>query len=138
MSSCSHINVLKCLGVDLYPSEVWILLELCEGRSLADIMRERRGSFSEEEISAILRQVLEGLCYLHKRGIVHRDIKASNLLYHRGVVKIADFGISTLAPNASDGKFCRFGSPYWMSPEILSQSLYSDKADLWALGITAI
>lgn len=48
MSSCSHPNVIKCLGVDLYPGEVWIILELCEGRSLADIIRNRRASFNEQ------------------------------------------------------------------------------------------
>jgi serine/threonine protein kinase len=96
MSSCSHLNIIKCLGVEIFAGEVWILLEYCEGHSLADIMKMRKRAYTEQEIAAIMKQVIEGLSFLHKRNIVHRDIKASNLLYQKGVVKIADFGISII------------------------------------------
>lgn len=57
-------------------------------------MNRRKQAFREAEIAEILRQVLKGLQFLHQKGIVHRDIKASNLLMQNGVVKIADFGVS--------------------------------------------
>ena len=117
MTTCNHINIIKCLGVDLFDTEVWIMLEYCEGHSLADIMKARKTLYNEQEISTTIKQVIEGLSYLHKRGIVHRDIKASNLLYHKGVIKIADFGISLLnSEGVGESKLGRFGSPYWMSP----------------------
>lgn len=80
-------------------------------------MKLRKSTYNEQEISSIMKQVIEGLAYLHKRNIVHRDIKASNLLYQKGVVKVADFGISIINQNnLAESKFGRFGSPYWMSP----------------------
>lgn len=96
MTSCTHLNIIQCLGVSIFGAEVWILLEYCEGHSLTDIMKARKSPYNEEEISSIMKQVLEGLVYLHHKGVIHRDIKASNLLYHKGVVKIADFGISLI------------------------------------------
>ena len=62
-------------------------------------MKSRKATYTEQEISSIMKQLIEGLVYLHKRNIVHRDIKASNLLYQKGVVKIADFGISIVNQN---------------------------------------
>lgn len=101
-------------------------MEYCPEGSLADIMRNRKEVFKENNISQIMGQVLEGLEFLHQRNIVHRDIKASNLLMKDGVVKIADFGVSlqTLGKFA-EAKLSRIGSPFWMSPEILSHSLYT-------------
>jgi serine/threonine protein kinase len=69
-------------------------MEYCPDGSLADIMRNKKQVFEEKDISQIMGQILEGLHFLHQRNIVHRDIKASNLLMKDGVIKIADFGVS--------------------------------------------
>ena len=76
---------------------MWLILEYCEGGSLADIMRKQKATFGEQQIAVVVGQVLQGLAYLHGKGIVHRDIKAGNLLFCNGVVKIADFGVALLS-----------------------------------------
>lgn len=107
---------------------------------------------------SILKQVLDGLCYLHQNNLIHRDVKAANLLVDRltGNVKLADFGVSAVLTMAeaqpqsilkngrrSSGrrKAARnsfVGTPCWMSPEILNSQGYDCKVDLWSLGITAL
>ena len=74
MTTCNHINIIKCLGVDLFEAEVWIMLEYCEGHSLADIMKARKTLYNEQEISTTMKQVVEGLSYLHKRGFAKPNI----------------------------------------------------------------
>ncbi|CCD25770.1 putative serine/threonine protein kinase SPS1 NDAI_0F04520 [Naumovozyma dairenensis CBS 421] len=118
---------------------MWIVMEYCGGGSCSDLIRYHYNEgLHEDKVAFITKNVLRGLQYLHEQRKIHRDVKAANvLLTDDGLVKLADFGVSgQLRSTAKRNTFV--GTPYWMAPEIISNSShgYNEKADIWSLGIT--
>jgi len=118
---------------------VWILMDYCGGGSVRDYMDTSKKNLTEQQCGAVLLGTLMGLGYLHSQKVIHRDLKAANvLLTEDGIVKLADFGISTQLTATLTGKAqTMVGTTYWMAPEIMDES-YTYKIDIWSMGITAI
>jgi len=139
LKNCDSPFVVDYRGTFRTSTEIWITMEYCHAGSVADIMAIVKRSLVEAEVATICHCTLQGLKYLHAKKLIHRDIKAGNiLLNNKGEVKLADFGVSAQL-NQTVAKRCTvIGTPYWMSPEVLTQNAYSYNSDIWSLGITAI
>ncbi|GAC98803.1 likely protein kinase [Pseudozyma hubeiensis SY62] len=131
-------NVVRYWGCWLKGPELWIVMDFAEGGSVRTLMKA--GPIAERYCAVIVRETLVALNYLHKSGIIHRDIKAANiLLTSTGRILLCDFGVAaSLASNSVHSKRSTFvGTPYWMAPEVITEGkTYDQKADVWSLGIT--
>lgn len=131
-----HPNIVAYGGFLRSGDSFNIIMEYCENGSLLTIMK-RYGKFSDQLAGVYIAQVLEGLKYLHDQGVIHRDIKAANILTTKsGVVKLADFGVASKLSEASAKNVA--GSPYWMAPEIIELNGAGPSSDIWSLGCTVI
>uniref|UniRef100_A0A672SXE5 non-specific serine/threonine protein kinase n=1 Tax=Sinocyclocheilus grahami TaxID=75366 RepID=A0A672SXE5_SINGR len=132
-----HPNSIEYKGCFLREHTAWLVMEYCLG-SASDLLEVHKKPLQEMEIAAITHGALQGLAYLHSHIMIHRDIKAGNiLLTEPGQVKLADFGSASIASPANSF----VGTPYWMAPEVIlamDEGQYDGKVDIWSLGITCI
>ena len=115
-------------------NKVYLITEFAQRGDLMNAMKKDASISSDENLRGITCQVIDGLNFLHRRGIVHNDMKPSNLLVNSdGVVKIADFGVSGLGRVRLDSA----GTPAFMAPEVVSGDPHDGQlADIYALGAT--
>jgi serine/threonine protein kinase len=115
----------------------WLVMEYVEGATLADLVR-RDGAISPEQAAPIVAQAADALAAAHAAGIVHRDVKPSNILVGPdGQVKLSDFGIARAEADATLTQTGLVtGSPAYLAPEVASGQLATDASDVWSLGAT--
>ena len=136
LKECESIYVIRFFGVFLAKYHLCFVMEYMEFGSLHDYILIRK--LPENFIATVLQQILAGLSFLHKNRIIHRDIKCANILINsKGDLKLGDFGVAvSIERHSSTSTFA--GTPYWMAPEVIQEMSYTEKCDIWSLGITVI
>ena len=118
---------------------ICLILELCENGDLNDKIKEKKQkneTFAEKEILHYFYEILQGLYYLHKNRVLHRDLKTLNIFLTKdNHIKIGDFGVSKKLINNNIYAYTFVGTPYYLSPEICQNKAYDEKSDVWSLGV---
>ncbi|ODH45214.1 STE/STE20/YSK protein kinase [Paracoccidioides brasiliensis] len=124
-------------------SQLWLVCEYCPGGSVKTLMRAMGDKLEERFIIPIARELAEGLKAIHDAGIIHRDIKAANVLIHEeGRLEICDFGVAGVLQSKVDKRTTWIGTPHWMPPEMFpmrgggEMHQYGSEIDVWAYGCT--
>uniref|UniRef100_A0A6Q2YR67 non-specific serine/threonine protein kinase n=1 Tax=Esox lucius TaxID=8010 RepID=A0A6Q2YR67_ESOLU len=136
MEALQHANIVRLYEVVESHSRLYLVLEYAGGGDLhTHICSE--GRLSEPVAKITFAQILSAIKHMHAKNIIHRDLKAENVLYAcNGCVKVADFGFSTMVTNSSDtlDTFC--GSPSYAAPELFRDECYlGPPVDVWAMGV---
>ncbi|GAA5118384.1 hypothetical protein GCM10023339_30860 [Alloalcanivorax gelatiniphagus] len=114
----------------------WLVMEYVDGQTLSERVQES-GALEATEAAALLAQTADALVEAHRRGIVHRDVKPSNIMIAGGVAKLNDFGIARSADDVSLTQTGLVtGSPAYLAPEVASGSSATPASDVWSLGAT--
>jgi mitogen-activated protein kinase kinase kinase len=143
LKDLSHPNIVQYLYSSVDDDFLNIFLEYVPGGSVTALLRSY-GAFEEPLVKNFVRQILQGLNYLHERDIIHRDIKGANILVdNKGGIKISDFGISKKVDgNLLTGKRMNRpslqGSVFWMAPEVVKQTAHTSAADIWSVGCLVV
>ncbi|XP_051479131.1 mitogen-activated protein kinase kinase kinase 19 [Apus apus] len=142
LKTLKHDNIVTYLGTCLEGNILSIFMEFVPGGSISSIIN-RFGPLPEAVLCKYTKQILQGVAYLHDNCVVHRDIKGNNvMLMPNGVVKLIDFGCArrlawvSLSGTQSEVLKSMHGTPYWMAPEVINESGYGRKSDIWSIGCT--
>ena len=139
LEKLQHTNVCQICEVFEEPGTMFMVMEEMEGGELMDRILDKQ-KYMESEAKQAIRDIASGVAYCHANNVVHRDLKPDNLLYTShspsATLKIVDFGLSKVkADNQLMTTAC--GTPEYAAPEVLSRQPYTEKCDLWSLGVIA-
>lgn len=153
LQALKHENIVEYIGSSNEDGFLNIFLEYVPGGSISQMLSSY-GPLEESLIRSFVKQILVGISYLHRKNVIHRDIKGANILIDtQGIVKITDFGISTKLSTKvrnqwmkknqdetedNERKASLQGSVYWMAPEVVKQITITSKADIWSIGCVII
>lgn len=146
-----EVNALKLLSnsgarninhvIDALPvgQSMWMITEYCAGGSVSTLMKPTApGGLQERWIIPILRETAEAIYWVHRQGVIHRDIKCANILIHEaGGVQLCDFGVAGIIETKVDKRSTFIGTLHWMAPELFAfdqAASYGTEVDIWAFG----
>ncbi|KAK8843147.1 hypothetical protein M9Y10_025343 [Tritrichomonas musculus] len=136
----NHPNIVKLKSSFSDDHNQYMILEYCPGKSIFDYLKKTSKEYlTESQTKKILKDVLEGLLYLHNHKIIHQDLKLENFLIASDwKVKIGDFGVSTVLKNFDDKNFSLCGTANYMSPELLEKENkgHGFEVDIWTIGVS--
>jgi len=143
LQKIDHRHIVKLYDIYETKDHLYMVMEILKGGELFDSIVQR-GTYSEKEAAALMRQIIGAVEYLHRRGIAHRDLKPENLIYEddpernpRALVKITDFGLAKLLGHDELTGLMKTacGTPGYVAPEILKGQEYTEAIDIWSLGV---
>jgi len=139
MTELKHENIIQIYEVFEEKNSLWIVMELCAGGELFDRIKDQpSGNYTEKGAAGVLKQMLEGIKYLHQNRIAHCDLKPDNFLFSsndtNSCLKIIDFGMSKHVEKPWKYLTSFRGTPYYVAPEVL-QKKYLIQCDMWSFGV---
>ncbi|URE15346.1 Kinase family [Musa troglodytarum] len=135
MRKVRHKNVVQFIGACTKPPSLCIVTEFMSGGSVYDFLHKQKGVFKLPALLRVAIDVSKGMNYLHQNNIIHRDLKAANLLMDENeVVKVADFGVARVKVE-SGVMTAETGTYRWMAPEVIEHKPYDHKADVFSFAI---
>ncbi|XP_050415388.1 serine/threonine-protein kinase PLK4 isoform X2 [Patella vulgata] len=134
-SRLKHPSILELYNYFEDSNYVYLVIEMCHNGELQRFLKSNCKVLTEDEARQFMKQIVEGMFYLHSHGILHRDLTLSNLLLSKdNNVKIADFGLATQLTVPDEKHFTMCGTPNYISPEVAMRSAHGLEADVWSLG----
>ena len=130
-NKCKHVVQLYGLFAD--ETKISFLITYCQDRDVKHLI-QNSNMLPDHQIWKILIETCYALHYLHQNNIIHRDLKPSNILLHKGSVKLCDFGVSCRINSEIGHAYSVVGTPYYLSPELITNKPYNSKVDIWSLG----
>jgi len=139
LASFDHPNIVKYSTSFVVLSKLHIVMDYADCGDLRSLLKEYKSqarTMSEEQVLGYFHQLCLAIQYVHKRKVLHRDLKPENIFLtdHRRVLRVGDFGLARALEHSCDMATSHVGTPYYMSPEILNDTPYNAKTDVWSMG----